>query len=142
MIPGMNLGFQIFALALYALALMRVVRLINADRITDRLRTYPGGKIAEHRAAMFEARAFGQTARAQEQERLVLRWDKVLYYVGCPWCVGMWLAILTAWVPLYFAHNPVVQYIVVALAVSHLVGVMARFANTEEIHVEPDDDDE
>jgi hypothetical protein len=48
----------------------------------------------------------------------------------------MWLCFGTAWLPLYFADNRFVQYIGVALAASHLIGVFAFAADTEEVEVE------
>jgi hypothetical protein len=142
MLAGMSLGMQILVLVVYTLALMRLVRLINADKITDKLRTFPATRITQHRRAMNEARLSGHATIADMHARRLLRWDTVLYYVGCPWCVGMGLALVTAWVPLYVPENPVARYLAVALAVSHVVGVMARFADTEDVVVEDDDDDD
>jgi hypothetical protein len=86
-----------------------------------------------------EALAHGQLVRAALFARRAERWDAVLYFVECPWCVGMWLAFATAWVPLYFADNPVARYVALALAVSHLIGLCARFADTEEVDIEDAD---
>jgi uncharacterized protein DUF1360 len=124
----------------YALALMRLTRLINADTILDRPRL---AIITRARASQMdanEARALGQTVRVKLLESRAHRWATVMYFVQCPWCVGMWLALGSAWMPLYFHHNPVVAYLGVALAVSHLIGVCARFADTEEMEVTEDDD--
>jgi hypothetical protein len=135
-----SLGYAILVLAVYVLALARLTRLINADKITDRLRTYPASKLREATLVHTEAVAHGQTARAAMFRDRMARWDKVLYFVQCPWCVGMWLAFGTVWAPMYFHENPVVRYVAVALAASHLIGVCARFADTEEIDIEDDDD--
>lgn len=132
----MSLGYATLVLIVYALAVMRLVRLINADTILDRLRLYPAGKLKTAKETADEAEANGQTKRAEVFRASQARWGKVLYFVECPWCVSMWLAFGTAWVPLYFHANPVARYIAVALAVSHLVGVCARFADTEEIEIE------
>lgn len=136
----MSLGENVLVLVVYALAVMRITRLVNADKIMDKLRTYPAHKLQQSRLTMLEARAHGQTKRAEEFARKTLFWDKALYYVSCPWCVGMWVSLGTAWVPLYAASNPVAQYLAVALAVSHLVGVLARFADTEDIEIVDDED--
>ena len=137
---------MVLILAVYVLAVARVTRLINGDKILDRLRLYPAGKLREATLARQEAEQLGQTTRAAMLARTQERWDKALYFVGCPWCVGMWLALGTSWVPLFFAHNPVARYLGVALAASHIIGVCARFADTEDIEIEdaplPDDDDE
>lgn len=52
----------------------------------------------------------------------------------------MWVAFGTVWLPLYFNDNPVVQYLGIALAISHLVGIFAWAADTEEIDVEESKD--
>lgn len=113
----MSLGFVILVLVVYVLALMRLTRLVNADTITDPIR------IAVARRARDEDRS--QTERA--------RWSTAEYFLACPWCVSMWLAFGTVWLPLFFSANPVVRYVAVALAVSHLVGLFARFASDEDI---------
>lgn len=133
------LGYAVLVLIVYALAVMRIVRLINGDTILDRLRLIPARKAGAARNAFLEAAAHGQTARADMFKTSFERWNKVLYFVGCPWCVSMWVAFGSVWVPLYFHANPVARYFAIALAVSHLVGVCARFADTEEIDIEDDD---
>lgn len=115
----MSLGYSVLVLVVYALALMRLTRLVNADTITDPVR------IAIARRARDESRS--PTERA--------RWSTVEYFTGCPWCVSMWLAFATVWVPLFYATNPVARYVAVALAVSHLVGLLARFASDEDIEI-------
>jgi len=127
-------------LIVWTLAVMRLTRLINGDKITDRLRLYPAGKLRAAQLVRQEALGHGQVQRAADAEAQIQRWDKVLYFIECPWCVSMWIAFGTAWVPLFFHHNVVARYIAIALAASHLVGVMARFADTEEIDIEDDDD--
>ncbi|AHB79327.1 hypothetical protein JAMAL_7 [Mycobacterium phage JAMaL] len=129
-------------LVVYALAVMRLTRLINADTILDRPRLAIAGKAREARLVMLEARAHGQAVRAQQYQRRMVRWNTAMYFVQCPWCVGMWLALGTAWVPLYFHQNPVAQYLGVALAVSHLIGLCARFADTEDMEIVDDDGDD
>lgn len=130
----------VLVLIVWFLAVARLTRLINGDKVTDFLRTYPAGRIVAANDRQDEALAVGHMAIAEREASTAARWDKALYFVGCPWCVSMWLAFATAWVPLWFADNRVAQYIAVALAVSHLVGVCARFADTEEISVEETND--
>ncbi|MBV9869444.1 MAG: DUF1360 domain-containing protein [Frankiaceae bacterium] len=137
----MNLGYATLVLIVYALALMRLVRLINADTILDRPRLAIAGRAKSARLVADEAAAHGQTQRAADYHRRMERWNVALYFVQCPWCVGMWLAFGSVWVPLFFHDNIVARYIALALAASHLVGVCARFADTEEIDIEDDDDD-
>jgi hypothetical protein len=138
----MSLGEFVLVLVVYALAVMRLTRLVNADTILDRPRLAIAGKAREARLVMLEARAHGQEVRAQQYQRRMVRWNTAMYFVQCPWCVGMWLALGTAWVPLYFHQNPVAQYLSVALAVSHLIGLCARFADTEDMEIVDDDGDD
>jgi hypothetical protein len=135
----MSLGYATLVLIVYVLALARLVRLINGDRITDRLRLYPAGKQKTAVLQRKEALNTGQLTAAAEAEQRIMRWDKVSYFVQCPWCVGMWLAFGSAWVPLYHHDNAVARYVAVALAASHLIGLFARFADTEEIEIEDAD---
>lgn len=121
----------------YALAVMRLTRLINADTILDRPRAWLSTRLANARQSHVEAVARGFTDATilayAKQER---RFSTALYFVGCPWCVGMWLAFGTVWIPMWFHTNQVTRYVGIALAISHLVGVCARFADTEEIDYE------
>lgn len=139
----MDLGpiiLTVFSYALiapiYVLAVMRVTRLINSDTVLDSLRLIPASKAHRARALAVKSRASGQSDTADIHERRASRWSTVLYFIECPWCVGMWVCFATAWLPLYFADNRVVQYIGVALAASHLIGVFAFAADTEEVEVE------
>ncbi|AGT12910.1 hypothetical protein KAYACHO_6 [Mycobacterium phage KayaCho] len=138
----MSLGYQILVLVLYALAVMRLVRLINGDTILDPIRVRLAQRERSALIAAREATLAGQTEIAQGHQRRQLRWHAVNYFVGCPWCVGMWMAGLTTWYPIWLTGLTWWLYPLIALAVSHLVGVMARFADTEEIAVESDDDDQ
>lgn len=135
----MSLGEQILTLVIYALAVARLVRLINADTILDRPRLWLAGRARHHQLVATELQAHLSQESAYEHHRtLMRRWQTAVYFAQCPWCVGMWLAIATAWLPLYQANNPVGRYLAVALAVSHLVGVCARFADTEEMDITDD----
>ncbi|QPX62123.1 membrane protein [Mycobacterium phage Indlovu] len=136
----MDNGYAVLVLIVWVLAVMRLTRLINGDKITDRLRLWPANKIRTGQLARAEALGHGQLNRAAEAEEHIQRWDKVLYFIECPWCVSMWVAFGSAWVPLFYSENVVARYFGVALAASHLVGVLARFADTEEIDIEDDDD--
>jgi hypothetical protein len=129
----------ILVLIVWVLAVARLTRLINGDKVTDLLRTYPADRIAAANDRQDEALAVGNVATAAREMMVAGRWDKALYFVGCPWCVGMWLSFGTAWAPLWLADNRVVQYVAIALAASHLIGVCARFADTEEIVIEKSD---
>lgn len=135
----MSLGYAVLVLVVYVLALMRLVRLVNADTILDRPRLAIAERARGAALVALEASAHGQTERARVYNDKKRRWETALYFVQCPWCVGMWLAFGSAWVALFYHDNVVARYVAVALAASHLIGVCARFADTEEIDIEDDE---
>lgn len=116
----MSLGYVILVLVIYVLAVMRLVRLINADTILDPLR------IVIARRARDDARS--------EAERD--RWSTVEYFVTCPWCVSVWLAAGSAWIPVVIVGWPLWWWPLIGLATSHLVGVCARFSADEDMNIE------
>lgn len=100
----------------YTFAVMRLCRLINFDYIMDPIRV-----------------ALVKAVRGN---------PPFVVFITCPWCVSIWVVAFTAWLPLYFAHNPVVQYAAIILAVSHIVGIASPLSDDPTVHAEPDDDDE
>lgn len=121
---------------IYVLAVMRLTRLINSDTVLDRVRLIPAAKSHAARNLALAARHSGQLETAAVLERTSRRWATVLYFLECPWCVGMWICLATAWLPLHHHDSRFVQYIGVALAASHLIGVFSFAADTEEVAVE------
>lgn len=87
----------VVTLLLYCLALARAARLLTLDVITEPLR------IAIER-----------------------RWPDTLraYLASCPWCVSLWLAAVTAWAPLYALDLPLWLWPLLALAASHVAGLL------------------
>lgn len=134
-------GHAVLVLVIYVLAVMRLTRLINADTIADPIRLYPAGKVRENTLAQHEARAHGRTTEAAMYAKHERRWSLIFEFVQCPWCVGWWVAIAGAIVPVWFIGWPWWAVFPVALATSHLVGICARFADTEEIDIEDAADD-
>lgn len=132
----MDLGHMTLTIFLYVLAVMRVTRLINGDTILDRIRIIPAQRAHTAREKSLRARHRGDTDTEKLFGARARRWSTLLYFIECPWCVSMWLAFGTAWLPLFHADNHAVQYIGIALAASHLVGVFAFAADTEEVEVE------
>ena len=106
-----SLGYALFVLAVYVLAVMRLVRLINLDAVLDRPRIW----LVAHSGR---------------------RRDTVEYFIGCPWCVGMWLAFATAWLPVLLVGLPLWWWVLIALATSHLVGVCAGLWTDEDMQIE------
>jgi hypothetical protein len=138
---------SLIVLIVWFLAIARVTRLINADTILDAPRAWLATRAVTAREDANLAKADGRELfPRQPLQRRAARWEKTLAFTQCPWCVGMWLALLSAWAPMvllsWFSrpwYLDAVVYLALALAASHLVGVFARFADTEEIEFEDDD---
>lgn len=105
-----GLGFGLFTLAIYVLAVMRVVAFINHDRLLDPLR-------------IAVARIFGPDS-------------KIVYFLGCPWCVSIWVAAPTAWIPVLIVGLPWWWFVLIGLATSHLVGIAAPLSSDEEMSIQ------
>jgi hypothetical protein len=136
---NVSVGEAVLILIVYVLAVASVTRLINGDKITDRLRLYPAEKLRaaqQQHALNTNVMAGGDQALIERSERSIRRWDAVVYFLSCPWCVSMWIALPTAIVPVFCIGWPWWALFPVAFATRHLVGVFARFADTEEIEIE------
>jgi hypothetical protein len=97
-------------LAIYVLTVARLTRLVNADIILDPLR-------------VVVARRYGSDSTAS-------------YFLGCPWCVGLWLSLLLAIPVIAILAWPWWALIPVGLACSHIVGLLAPLASDEDIDIE------
>ena len=95
---------------IYVLAVARLTRLVNADIILDPLR-------------VAVARRYGTDSTLS-------------YFLGCPWCVGLWLSLLLAIPVVAFLGWSWWTLIPVGLACSHLVGLLAPLASDEDIDIE------
>lgn len=133
-----GLGYAILVLAIYTLAIARVTRLVNADTILDKPRIWLAGRARDAMLMSQEAAAHGQVERDRVFRATAARWNTALYFVQCPWCVGMWLALAAAYLPVWLIGWPAWALLPVGLAVSHIVGVSARFADTEDMSIEDD----
>ena len=90
---------QYLVILFYVLAAMRLTRLINFDTIMDWLHTVVGER-------------FGPGGRLAE-------------FLVCPWCIGMWVALLTAPYPVWLTGLPWAVYPVLALGTSMVIGLAA-----------------
>ena len=99
-------------LALYALAVTRITTLITHDEITRPIRE-------------------GLVARFDPYRRV----HRILVYLlgtpdgdatGCPWCVSVWVGLLTAPI-IYWGTSPIVLVIVLGLAVSQVTGMIYAY---------------
>ena len=90
-------------LAIYALAVARVTRLITEDRIFDRPRNAALAALPDdHQAA---------------------------YLLLCPWCVSVWVAIPAAVIAYWWGEHPAFLVPAIALAFSHITGVLTAGGN-------------
>lgn len=105
-----SLGFAVFTLVIYALAVMRVVRLINFDTILDGMR-------------VTVVKVFGPES-------------KLVYFITCPWCVGFWVSLASAYLPVAIIGLPWWWLFLIALATSYLVGALAGLTADEEMEIE------
>ena len=108
------MGTVVLVLAVYVLAVMRLTRLINSDVVLDKLR-------------IAIARRYGPGST-------------VVYFLGCPWCVGMWLSLAGAVPAVLILAWPWWVVLPLGLACSQLVGMAAPLSADDEIEyqaVEP-----
>jgi hypothetical protein len=128
------MGLDVVAVAVvYVLAVARVTRLVNADVVFDPVRLWVARRLSSAARGAVELESLGSLSLgAARLRRVQSRWGAVSYFLGCPWCVSVWVAAFTAWVPLWFAGNRVAVYVGVVLAVSHVVGLGARLADDGE----------
>lgn len=107
----MSLGYIVLVLVLYVLSVMRVVRLINFDTVLDS----PRGALVS---------AFGGPE------------STFAYFITCPWCVGFWVALASAYAPVAIIGWSWWVLIPVALATSYLVGALAPLTADDEMDFE------
>jgi hypothetical protein len=97
----------VLILVLWTLAVMRVTRLINFDTIMDWLH-------------IANARRFGPNSWQAE-------------FLTCPWCIGMWAGLATAWVPILLTDDLIWwTYPLLALAASMVTGLAAPLSSEDD----------
>lgn len=130
----------LLVLVVFLLASMRLTRLINADTITDFVRVAIGNRVRSNEIQTDEAFGRNQIETARAAAKRASRWNGTFKFVQCPWCISWWVALPGAfcavWVIKYGWTIDWWAIVPLALAVSHLVGVLARFADTDEIELE------
>ena len=105
-----GIALDLLVLIVYVLAVARLTRLINADTVLDPVR-------------LALARAFGHQST-------------LIYFLGCVWCVGFWLSLVTAVIPVLALSLSWWMLPLIALATSHLVGLLARLDDTDDVAFE------
>lgn len=97
-------------LVIYVLAVARLTRFVNFDVAFDPFR-------------IAVARRFGPEST----------W---VYFLGCPWCVGLWIAIAAAGIPVRLMGMDWWAIFPVGLAASYLVGLLAPLSSDEDMDIE------
>ena len=105
----------ILMLVLYVIVVARITRFINFDVLFDRPR-------------IGLARMFNSSPKA-------------VYFLTCPWCISVWVALACVPWPLFFADNRVLLALGLALAASHITGISAPLSSGDVVKVEYVDED-
>lgn len=109
----MSLGHTSLVLVVYVLAVMRLTRLVTDDTILDPFRIRVSTRYGP-----------GST---------------VVYFLGCPWCVGLWISVGAAAAPAALLDWPWWTVLPLGLACSQLTGMAAPLYRDDEIEFEPVD---
>jgi hypothetical protein len=99
----------------YALAVARVTRLVNADRITETPRAWLLDRLWTRAAPWVPA---------GDRERADLPLS--VYLVTCPWCVSIYVGLVAAPLVYFLGENPIFLIPALALAFSQVVGLLAQ----------------
>ena len=105
----------VITFVLVALAVARLSRLVVADRLTEAPR--------ERMKAWIWARA---ARRATARGETKLAEPLGVSFLGCPWCVSIWIGAVAAVVTWLAGTSPWVWVPALALAYSQVTGLMAQ----------------
>ena len=117
MLPAM--GHTALTLTLYVLVAARLTRLVNYDTILDPARLWIARRITAARPTP-------------------TRWTTVAEFMGCPWCVGMWISVALAPAAIAVLAWPWWTWAVLPFACSHLIGIQDRWVSDPLEIVETD----
>jgi fatty acid desaturase len=87
-------------LVITVLAAARVTRLINEDKILDAPRNAIWRRLPEN--------------------------SMIAYWIGCPWCAGLWVCAGAVALLYLYGHSIWYQAPALALAASHIVGLLKK----------------
>lgn len=136
----MSLGWTVLILVVYVLAVMRLVRLVNYDTILDPLRLWIAHRANAARSAAAEADAADMPTQFALFDQRMARWNTLAHFLKCPWCVGFWISLGTAVVPVLIIGWQWPALFGVALACSYLVGLAAPLTE-DDLEIVDDDGD-
>lgn len=120
-----GLGYSILILVVYVLAVARVTRLINYDTILDPVRLWIARRGQAARLAAAEAEGGQAGVLRRVWVRRMARWNVLAEFLGCPWCVGWWVALAGAVPVVHVLGWSWWVLVPVGLAASYLVGLAA-----------------
>ena len=103
----------------YALAVARVTRLINADRVTQRPRDWLTLRLWKRYTGDWSAAAHALADPKAEPPLSV-------YLLTCPWCVSIYVAAVVAPAAYWWGDRPWLLVPALALAFSHITGLLAK----------------
>ena len=107
-----DFAMDLLILGIWVLAAARVTRLLTKDAITDFIRIWGHKK-----------------TKGQD--------TTLTYFLTCPWCVGMWVCLLSAWSVILLTEWTWWLYLLLALMGSHIIGLMAEnFEDDDDIEIE------
>ncbi|AER47657.1 DUF1360 domain-containing protein [Mycobacterium phage Dori] len=132
---NLGLGVTVLILVVYVLAVARVTRLINYDVVLDFARLWVARRAGSALTAAEEAESADQWTVGELHRNRHARWNVVLEFMGCPWCVGWWVALAGAVPVVIVLEWSWWALVPVALACSYLVGLVAPLT-ADEIDVE------
>lgn len=134
-----HLRMQWALIVVYALAVARVTRLINADKLTEGPRRrlavrlwaplIPAGDVQERRTSTWYMR---DAADVDVRRRLAYeRYDDGaeqplrVYLLTCPWCASVYVAAVAAPLAYFWGSSPWLFVPALALAFSYITGWLA-----------------
>lgn len=120
----MSLGETLLVLLLYVLVAARVTRLINYDTLLDPIRLWIARRAS---SALIYARTSELPEEKTSGLRRHQRWTKLSEFLGCPWCVGFWVAAALSPIPVVVIGWPWWTCAVLPFACSHLIGIGDRW---------------
>lgn len=124
----MTLGSILLVLALYVLVAARVTRLVNYDTVLDPIRLWIATRAS---SAKDQADAATTVEEQTTAFRRYLRWTAVADFQACPWCIGFWVCVALAPVPILIIGWPLWAWAILPWAASHLVGIGDRWVGED-----------
>jgi len=125
----MSLGNILLVLTGYVLTVASLTRLVNYDRIFDKVRLWPARRASVAATAAREAEANNMPTEHVAAVRRYQRWVTLSDFLACPWCVSPWIAAPCAPVPIQVIGWPLWTLIPLVLATRYLVGIADRWVS-------------